>query len=195
MPVQSDLLRHIGLNQRGARPGRAASPPLWLRCTLTSLVALAAWIPCEVLGGMAFLALGVRLWTYHLAPVFWELSSLVGWVLLLPLLGGQVCLYLAWERRAGVCGPWRWLCRALSLGVSGPVNEVVWNAAIRAAFGRPLFLYAVLPTFGGSGSWLSPLYYLTLLCGFLLEERVPGTLGYRRPITEPIIASTEGGQS
>jgi hypothetical protein len=162
---------------------------------LTSVVALAAWIPCEVLGGLAFLALGIRLWAYYLAPLCWQLTSLLGWGLVLLLLGGQSCLYLLWEQRAAVRGPWRWLCRALFLGVAGPVNEVVWNAVIREAFGRPLFLYTLLPTFGGSGSWLSPLYYLTLLSGFLLEERVPGTLGYCGAFTGPVVRSAKGGRS
>jgi len=162
---------------------------------LTCVVALAAWVPCEVLGGLAFLALGIRLWAYHLAPVCWQLTSFAGWALLLPLLGGQCCLYLAWEQRAGAGGSRRWLYRALFLAVAGPVNEVFWNAVVRAPFGRPLFLYAVLPTFGDSGSWLSPLYYLTLLSGFLVEEHVPGILGYRGPFTKPVIGSTKGGRS
>jgi hypothetical protein len=195
MPVRSESLRYSGLNERATKPRRGSLLPLCLRCTLTSVVALAVWIPCEVLGGLAFLALGIRLWTYHLAPVCWQLTSLLGWALLLPLLGGQCCLYLVGEQRAAVRGPWRWLCRALFLAVAGPVNEVVWNAVIREAFGRPLFRYTLLPTFGGSGSWLSPLYYLTLLSGFLLDERVPGTLGYRGPFTGPVIRSAKGGRS
>jgi hypothetical protein len=186
MSVWSGSLQHVGAPER---------PPVWLRCTLTSVVALAAWVPCEVLGGLAFLALGVRLWAYHLAPVCWQLTSAAGWALLLPLLGGQCCLYLAWEQRAGVSGSQRWLYRALFLVVAGPVNEVFWNAVVRAAFGPPLFLYTVLPTFGGSGSWLSPLYYLTLLAGFFLDERVPGTLGYRGPFLKPALVSTKGGRS
>jgi hypothetical protein len=95
------------------------------------------------------------------------------------VLGGHCCLYLLWERRAGVTGPDRWRRRAAFLMICGPINEVVWNTLIQAACGRPLYLYTVLPTFGGSGSALSPLYYLTLLFGFWLDERVPGTLAYR----------------
>jgi hypothetical protein len=195
MPVRSESLRHVGVNELRTRPRPAVPPPLWLRCTLTSVVTLAAWILCEVLGGLAYLAIGIRLWAYHLAPVCWELTSFAGWALLLPLLGGQCCLWLAWEQRAGLDGPRRWLYRALFLAVAGAVNEVFWNAVVRAAFGQPLFLYTVLPTFGGSGSWLSPLYYLTLLSGFLLDERVPGILGYRGPFPKSALASTNGGLS
>jgi hypothetical protein len=40
----------------------------------------------------------------------------------------------------------------------GPVIEVLLNRYLFTAFvGRPLYLYTVLPTFGGSGSLLSPL--------------------------------------
>jgi hypothetical protein len=58
--------------------------------------------------------------------------------------------------------------------VGGPINEVLWNSVIWTAAGMPLYQYTMLPTFSGSGSYLSPLYYLTLLLGFWLDERVPG---------------------
>jgi len=77
---------------------------LWARCLITSTVALAAWIPCEVLGGLLFLSLGVRLWTYHIAPLCWELTSFAGWALLFPVLGSQCSLYLLWEHRAAMTG-------------------------------------------------------------------------------------------
>jgi hypothetical protein len=92
------------------------------------------------------------------------------------VLGSNCSLYLLWENWAGVHGPRRWICRGLFLVVSGPINEVLWNSVIWSAAGTPLYEYTVLPTFDGSGSYLSPLYYLTLLLGFWLDERVPGTL-------------------
>ncbi len=160
-------------------------PPLALRWLMTSVVALVTWIPCEVLGGLLFLVLGVRLWAYQITPVFWELTSVVGWIFVLLVLGTNLTCYLLWEQWAGVHGWRRWGFRALFLVVSGPINEVIWNSAIWAVSGQPLYLYTVLATFEGSGSVLSPLYYLTLLLGFWLDERVPGTLAFytrRTPI-------------
>jgi hypothetical protein len=155
-------------------------PPLWIRWVMTSFVGLAAWIPCEVLGGLLFLVLGMRLWSYHITPVFAELTSLVGWVFVFLVLGTNCTIYLLWEQWAGIRGRRRWAFRALFLVVSGPINEVVWNSLIWWAWGTPLYLYEVGKTFEGSGSILSPFYYLTLLAGFWLDERVPGTLAFRR---------------
>jgi len=159
-------------------------PPLVFRWLMTSVVSVAAWIPCEVIGGMIFLGLGVRLWAYHITPVFWELTSFVGWAFVLIVLGTHFTLYLLLEQRLGVRGRRRWGYRALFLVISGPVNEVIWNSLILAVSGKPLYLYTVLPTFEGSGSVLSPFYYLTLLTGFWLDERIPGTFAFytRRPV-------------
>ena len=165
---------------KAAKTEHAGQPPLWMRWAMTSVVGLAAWIPCEVLGGLLFLLLGVRLWVYHITPVFWELTSLVGWVFVLLVLGTNCTLYLLWEQWAGIRGGRRWAYRALFLVVSGPINEVLWNSIIWCVSGTPLYEYTALPTFAGSGSVFSPLYYLTLLTGFWLDERVPGTLAFRR---------------
>jgi hypothetical protein len=162
------------------RVARTRPVPLWARGIMTSLVGLVAWVPCEVLGGLIFLGLGIRLWTYHITPVFWGMTSLVAWGFVLLVLGTNCAAYLLWEEWAGIRGPRRWGYRALFLAVSGPVNEVVWNSLVWWAYGTPLYLYIVLPSFAGSGSLLSPLYYLTLLAGFWLDERVPGTLAYGR---------------
>ncbi|HKI34114.1 MAG TPA: hypothetical protein VKA46_19835 [Gemmataceae bacterium] len=175
MSASTDCLPPRGGKVFRPRAGRA---PLWVRCVATSVVALLAWIPCEVLGGLAFLGLNVRLWAYRITPLFWETTSLAGWGMVFAVLGGNCSVYLLCENRAGVVGPRRWLYRGLFLVVSGPVNEVVWNSVIWSAAGTPLYQYVVLPTFGGSGSYLSPLYYLTLLLGFWLDERVPGTLAF-----------------
>jgi hypothetical protein len=145
----------------------------WL---LTGLITVAAWIVCETIGGLIFLAFGVRLWSYHIAPVFWSITSLVGWVFVWFVAGNLIFCYLLWETKASVANGRRWLYRAGFLMVAGPVNEVIWNTVIWHAVDSPLYLYTVLPTFDGSGSLLSPLYYLTLLLGFWIEEQVPGTL-------------------
>jgi len=81
---------------------------------------------------------------------------------------------------ARVSGRRRWVCRGLYLVILGPINEVLWNSLIWWVWGDPLYQYTLLPTFAGSGSLLSPLYYLTLLSGFWVDERVPGTLTFGR---------------
>jgi hypothetical protein len=154
------------------------SSPLrhWL---LTGVITVAAWIVCETVGGLIFLAFGIRLWSYHIAPVFWAITSLVGWIFVWFVAGNLIFFYLLWETKAEVTSAWRWCFRALFLMIAGPVNEVIWNTIIWNVADTPLYLYTVLPTFSGSGSLLSPLYYLTLLLGFWIEERVPGTLARR----------------
>ena len=42
--------------------------------------------------------------------------------------------------------------------------------------GTPIYLYTVWPTFAGTGSLVSTLYYLTLLLGLWVEEWVPRSL-------------------
>jgi hypothetical protein len=163
----------------GVRAG-GIGPPLWMRWAMTSLIGLIAWIPCEVLGGLIFLGAGVRLWSYHITPLFWGMTSWVAWLFVLIVLGANCTAYLLWEGWAGVAGRRRWGYRALFLIVSGPVNEIVWNSLVWSLYGTPLYLYTVLPSFEGSGSYLSPLYYLTLLLGFWLDERIPGTLAFGR---------------
>jgi hypothetical protein len=86
------------------------------RYVLTSAVALAAWIPCEVLAGVAILGLDVRLWAYRITPLFWETISLAGWGMVLAVLGSNCSLYLLCENRAEVFGPRRWLYRSLLPG-------------------------------------------------------------------------------
>lgn len=166
-------------SDQNEKQNKDRKPSLWLRCVMTSVIALLGWIPCEVLGGLIFLSMGARLWAYHITPLFWDLTSFVGWAILLPVLGAHCCVYLLWEKRADVKGPKKWLYRSLFLMIMGPINEVIWNTLIWSTVGTPLFLYTVLPTFHGSGSVLSPLYYLTLLLGFYMDEKIPGTVGYR----------------
>ncbi len=178
MPVATDRVPHGGTKESRLKAGRKPRPSLWARCALTSAIALLAWIPCEVLGGLAFLGLNVRLCAYQITPLFWATTSLAGWGMVYLVLGSNCSLYLLWEDRRQVFGRRRWLYRGLFLILGGPINEVVWNSVIWVAAGTPLYQYTLLPTFGGSGSYLSPLYYLTLLLGFWLDERVPGTLAF-----------------
>jgi hypothetical protein len=180
MASQHAIVQQIRSRGNTPKTKRPRRPPLWMRWAMTSIVGLAAWIPCEGLGGLLFLVLGLRLWTYHITPVFCELTSLVGWLFVLLVLGTNCTLYLLWEQWAAIRGRRRWAYRALFLVVSGPINEIVWNSLIWWAWGTPLYLYDVGRTFEGSGSLLSPLYYLTLLTGFWLDERIPGTLAFRR---------------
>jgi hypothetical protein len=167
----------------------AATPPrrnLLAGWAVTSALSLGGWVITETLGGLIFLACGVRLWHYHITPVLWEIASPVGWLLVFLVAGVNVFCYLLCEHRLGVRGGRRWLYRALFLMVAGPVNEVLFNDLIWVVFGTPVYLYTVLPTFAGSGSLLSPLYYLTLLLGLWLEEWVPASLAAR--------AKAEGGR-
>ncbi len=155
-------------------------PSLALRWALTGLVGMAAWAVCETACGLLFLGPGVRLWVYHLTPILWAITSPVGWAVVLVVGGFAGGLYLLWEEWAGVTGWRRWLYRGLFMAVSGPITEVPLNGLFVATLGTPLYVYTVLPTFGGSGSLLSPLYYLTMLSGFWFDEHIPGTLAYGR---------------
>ena len=153
---------------------------LWARCLLTCLVGVLVWVPCEVAVGLAFLSCDVRLWVYRIAPMLWEITSVAGWLVVFLVVGTNCSLYLLWEKWAQVTGRRRWAWRAVYLVIFGPINEVIWNSLIWWAWGDPLYQYTLLPTFAGSGSLLSPLYYLTLLSGFWVDERVPGTLTFGR---------------
>jgi hypothetical protein len=153
-----------------------AKPPLVLGWALTSAISLVGWIVCETLGGLLFLACGIRLWRYVMTPILWEIASPVGWAFVFVVAGMNCFGYLLLEHRLGVSGRWRWLYRALFLMVAGPVNEVVFNSLFWHLYGTPIYLYTVWPTFAGSGSLLSPLYYLTLLLGLWVEEWVPRSL-------------------
>lgn len=137
------------------------------------LVAGVSWIVAEVAGGLAFLSFGVRLWRYEIAPLFFDITSPLVWicatVLIVPLsLAFDVLVKsdrLAPGRRA--------LARLAFLMTTGSVLEVVLNRHVFATvFGRPLYSYLVLPTFEGSGSLLSPLYYATLYVHVPIADRL-----------------------
>jgi hypothetical protein len=150
--------------------------PLVLGWALTSAISLVAWIVCETLGGLIFLAYGLRLWRYCMTPILWEIASPVGWAFVFVVAGMNCFCYLLWEHHFQVRGRRRWLYRGLFLMVAGPLNEVIFNSLTWRLLGTPIYVYTLWPTFGGSGSYLSPLYYLTLLLGLWVEEWVPRSL-------------------
>ncbi len=135
-------------------------------------VAGLAWVACEVSGGLAFLAMGIRLWRYHLMPVWSDITSPIVWIFAATLI---VPLSLVFERRwtRGLGAGARMACLAAFVGTVGPVLEVLFNEmGFKALVGRGLYEYTVLATFGGSGSWLSPLYYMTLLVHVPITDRL-----------------------
>jgi hypothetical protein len=146
-----------------------------VRFVLACLTAGAAWVVVEVLGGLGFLALGVRLWRYEIFPIWWDITSPVVWCFAAAFI---VPLSLPFDRAmTRRFGKKRALWTHLAfIMVVGPVLEVVFNELIfRRYAGRPLYLYTFLPTFDGSGSLLSPFYYATLMihrpvCNWLLAE-------------------------
>lgn len=144
-------------------PAQARNVAFAPRLLLACLVASSAWIVCEVAGGLTFLAFGVRLWRYEILPLFAQITSPVVWGLAAALI---LPLAILFERGAGIrrLPPFgRAASRLLFLMCVGPVVEVLLNEHLFVPFlGRPLYRYLVLPTFEGSGSLLSPLYYATL---------------------------------
>ena len=105
-------------------------------------------------------------------PLFWAITSPVVWVFALLLI---MPLSLAFERRyADGLAPRARLVRvAVFVAIAGPVLEVAFNELLfKRWYGQPLYEYLVLPTFAGSGSWLSPLYYLTLLIHVPITDRI-----------------------
>ena len=155
-----------------------------MRVVAACVVAGAAWVVCEVAGGLAFLTVGVRLWRYEIAPMVWDITSPIIWLFAIALI---VPLSIMFERRYTVGRPRgvRLVRLALFVAIVGPllevlINELLFKALIRA----PLYEYLVLPTFNGSGSWLSPLYYLTLLVHVPITDRIlypPAAESYTKP--------------
>ncbi len=136
------------------------------------IVSAGAWILCETVGGLLFLAFGLRLWRYDIAPILFSVTSPVIWSLALLLLGPLTLFWLSTEERLPIARAGRLAARAAFFMTVGPLLEVLLNRGIFWAFaGRPLYTYTFLPTFGGSGSLLSPLYYATLLVHVPWVER------------------------
>lgn len=144
----------------------------WRRLVVACLVAGVAWIVCEVLGGLAFLAAGIRLWRYHLLPIWFDITSPIVWLFAATLI---VPLSLVFEHYCtrGLAGSRRLLRVAVFVAIIGPVLEVLINEFVFKPFaGHGLYEYTVLATFHGSGSLLSPFYYLTLLIHIPVTDRV-----------------------
>ncbi len=142
------------------------------RVVMACLVAGLAWIVCEVLGGLAFLAAGIRLWHYNLLPIWFDITSPIVWVFAATLI---VPLSLVFEHYCtrGLAGTSRLLRVAVFVAIVGPVLEVLINEfAFKPLAGQGLYEYTVLATFHGSGSVLSPFYYLTLLIHIPVTDRV-----------------------
>lgn len=152
---------------------------VWL---VVSLLSSVSWIVCETLGGLAFLAAGIRLWTYHMMPVFWQITSPVIWLVVFVAMGPFMLAFGAVESRAGWHGGRRTLYRILYLVTVGPVVEVLINKLFFIGLlGAPLYTYTALPTFGGSGSVLSPFYYFTLYIHYPMTELVLRFIPDRAP--------------
>jgi hypothetical protein len=144
------------------------------RLLAACLVAGAAWVVAEVAGGLFFLALGVRLWRYELLPLLWAITSPIVWLFAVGLI---VPLSIAYDRMVAVRwrGRGRFIARLLFVMSVGPVLEVLINEYLfKAGVGCALYVYTTLPTFSGSGSWLSPLYYATLLIHVPITDRLLG---------------------
>jgi len=145
-----------------------------MRLALACATAGLAWVVCEVAGGLAFLAAGVRLWRYQLLPIWQDITSPIVWIFAATLI---IPLSLAFEERytRGRRGSARLFRVAVFVAVVGPVLEVLINElGFKALAGRGLYEYTVLATFDGSGSWLSPFYYLTLLIHVPITDRILG---------------------
>jgi hypothetical protein len=143
------------------------SVPRFFRLLAACLAGSAAWAVSEVSGGLAFLAAGVRLWRYQILPLF---SRAFRTDRLSP------------RRRAAA--------RLGFMMCMGPVLEVLINRHVFIRlFGEPLYLYTVLPTFHGSGSILSPLYYATLYIHVPVADRLLGSARYARRSARSEMAS------
>ena len=141
---------------------------------LACLAAGTAWFIAEVGGGLAFLSLGVRLWRYEICPLFDAITSPVIWALAAGLI---IPLSVAFDRAVAdrFRGAVKFAARLVFVMTTGSVLEVFINEFFfRACLGQPLYEYLVLPTFAGSGSMLSPLYYSTLLIHVPITDRLLG---------------------
>lgn len=126
---------------------------------------------CETLGGLAFLAAGLRLWRYHLLPLLWEITGPVIWLIVFLVMGPFMLAFDAVERDRGWEGRRRTTFRVLYLVVVGPVVEVLIDELVcKARLGGPLYTHTVLPTLEGPGSLLSPFDCLTLYDHYPLTE-------------------------
>jgi hypothetical protein len=145
------------------------------RYVLACVTCATGWILCEAGFGWLFLALGVRLWRYQIVPLLDGITSPVAWVvaalLITPIMTTWENAFHLWDASAAR----RAAMRLAGLMLFGSTLEVVLNKFVFPwLFGGPLYRYEVLPTFGGSGSLLSPVYYATLYVHLPLVDRILG---------------------
>ena len=155
------------------------------------LVAGASWIIVEVCGGLLFLAAGVRLWRYEILPLCWDITSPVVWCIAAAMI--PVCSMPLDRVAPRLLEPRMiiWVRLGFFMTV-GPVMEVLINELVfKRYFGTPLYRYLVLPTFDGSGSLLSPLYYATLLIHYPILARLRAGRARVFPLQEPLDASPD----
>lgn len=138
-----------------------------IKAIISSLI----WIICETLGGLLFLSLGYRLWTYQILPVWFQITSPVIWLIAFLLMPPFFAAYQWLETEFLKENQAKVLYRSLFVVIVGCVSEVLINEFIfRKYLGKPLYIYDQLPTFAGSGSLLSPFYYLTLYIHFPINQ-------------------------
>jgi len=165
--------------------------PRALRLPLACVLGAAAWALSEVGGGLAFLAAGVRLWRYEVLPMFSGITSPVVWTLAGLLIVPVMLLFDRAFRTDRLTPRRRAAARLGFMMIIGPVLEVVINRHLFIqVFGQPLYLYTVLPTFEGSGSLLSPLYYATLYIHVPVSDRILGRYAKRAARSVSPSAST-----
>jgi hypothetical protein len=170
--------------------------PRALRLPLACLVGSLAWIVCEVGGGWAFLAFGVRLWTYELLPLFSAITSPIIWLIAALLITPLMLLFDRAVRVERLTPGARAAARLAYMMAVGPVLEVLINRLLFLGLvGEPLYLYTVLPTFGGSGSLLSPLYYATLYVHVPIADRILGAYDSREASSATSSSSTRRADS
>ena len=153
--------------------------PRFFRLLAACLAGSAAWAVSEVSGGLAFLAAGVRLWRYQIVPLFSDITSPVVWTIAGLLIVPVMLLFDRAFRTDRLSPRRRAAARLGFMMCMGPVLEVLINRHVFIRlFGEPLYLYTVLPTFQGSGSILSPLYYATLYIHVPVADRLLGGSRY-----------------
>jgi hypothetical protein len=146
----------------------------------SAIISSLCWILCELLGGLACLyLLGIQLWTYKVFPVVGEITSPVIWAIAFLIMPPLFYLCDRIEARWGIVSQpgKKWALRLAYVMTVGSTSEIVINEFVfRQWLGQPLYTYLVLPTFHGSGSLFSPLYYSTLLIHYPLATKLRGLL-------------------
>ena len=139
-----------------------------------------AWVVCEVAGGLAFLAMGIRLWRYHLMPVWWDITSPIVWMFAATLCIAP--LSRAFERRwtQGLGVGARMARLAAFVGTIGPVLEVLLNElGFKGLVGRGL--YRIHP------SWLILWRFRIVAVAALLPDAARARPHHGPPVARALI--------